>query len=124
VPEEFQRLITLPSGGTVMFRDPEDLTGHDHRKVMNGIGSMDREVAAAMDMVYGVACMLIESWEIPYLPNLVLPSINPLALGDLRLRDYNAIINAVGPAAALFLPAEPSPDDAGKPGSPTVPASD
>jgi len=134
---EFVRHIDLPSGGSVEFCDPEDLTGDDHRQVVASIkGEMatitEREVAASMDLVCGVACMMINAWDIPYTPRdtayppgeVPIPRADSAILGKLRFRDYNTIITAVSPAAQLLFPQPPSPDQAGKPGSPTVPSSD
>jgi hypothetical protein len=130
--------ITLPSGGTVVLRDPEDLTGDDHRRVVaairgvtaNGVES-GRELAAVMDLVYGTACMLVESWDIPYEPGRPrqpatgpwpLPCDDPAILGKLKIADYRTLIDKVGPAAAVLFPPEDTPDDAGVPGTPTPPA--
>jgi|SRR5215471_936252 len=114
--------LDLPSGGSVDFRDPEDLTGDDHRRVVGAIRNISgSEVSMAMDAVYGTACMLIEAWAIPYLPDAPPPRDDFGALGKLKIRDYNAVITAVTPAVEMLFPNE-SPDDANKPGSPTLPA--
>lgn len=129
---DFLRHLDLPSGGTVEFVDPDDLTGDDHRRIVAGItGDLEhQQLGMAMDVVYGTAAMLIESWVIPYAPkgtsyaagSVPIPSQDFGSLGKLRLRDYHTIISAVGPVANLLFPREASPDQAGVPGSPTRPA--
>lgn len=129
---DFIRHIDLPSGGTVDFRDPEDLIGEDHRRIVDTIRVDVSGVAQAMDTAYGAACMLIEKWDIPYTPkgttwdshNVPVPEADFVLLGKLRMKDYHTIIEAIAPAMRTLFPAAATPDDAGKPGSPTVPASD
>lgn len=131
---EMPRELDLPSGGHVTFVDPEDLTGDDQRRVIAGVKAdmaQGIQLGMAMDFLTGTACMLIESWTIPYKAGAPrepadepwpLPSTNPAVLGKLKLRDYRAIQDAVEPAVRLLFPRQASPDDAGKPGTPTPPA--
>ncbi len=129
--DNFSLHITLPSGATVTFRDPEDLTGADHQRVVSAIQQIDRVAAAGMDALYGTACMLIEAWSVPYAPGRPrqpsedpwpLPSTDPTLLGKLSMRDYGALTVAVSPVASILFPAPVIPDDAGVPGTPTQPA--
>jgi hypothetical protein len=113
------RELSLPSGNTVTFRDPEELTGQDHRTIVDQMRADVGLVGASMDAVYGTACMLIESWTF----DAPLPREDPSQLGKLKFRDYNAIVMAITPAAQLLFGSEPSPDQAGTPGSPTEPSS-
>jgi hypothetical protein len=126
----FVRHIDLPSGGSVDFRDPEDLIGDDHRRIIDTIRLEVSGVAQAMDTAYGAACMLIEKWDIPYTPRgtayeahqVPVPETDFALLGRLRWRDYHAVLEACAPAVRVMFPARPTPDDATTPGSPTVPA--
>jgi len=119
--------LQLPSGAVVVLRDPEELTGADHRQIMSSLrGNPENEdllVSLAMDLLYMGTCLLIESWTVPYLPGLLPPSKEPSHLGKLRLRDYNTVIEAAGPSIELLFPKDSGIDDAGVPGSPTGPAS-
>jgi hypothetical protein len=124
--------IVLPSGGTVTFHNPEDLTGNDHRAIMSTIEGdpSTPKVSMAMDMIYGAACALIESWDIPYTPKgtqwpagkVPIPENDTTILGALRMPDYAAIIDAVTPVMEMFNAKTPNVDDALVPGSPTVPS--
>jgi len=119
--------ITLPSGGTVMFRDPRELRAKDKKRVLRAVhadeDSMKYMLAVSFDMAEGVAAMLIEQWTVPYLPNAPLPRDAIAILGELTIPDSEAILAAVRPAVNLIFPSS-TPDDAGKPGTPTLPASD
>jgi hypothetical protein len=117
----------LPSGAVVVFKDPEDLTGDEFKKIMSGIqGDPTEEANLArngMDLMSGVACVLIESWNVPYLPGLLPPSREPSHLGKLKLKDYKAVLDVAGRAVAVIMPSESGIDEAGVPGSPTEPDS-
>jgi hypothetical protein len=116
------RRIDLPSGGWVEFRDPSSIRAKHKRKVMRGIDNPEKQAAAALDLTEGIAAMFIERWDIPELPNLPLP-IDDLNVFDLlTVADYDAIVDAARPAIVLFFPTS-TPDDAGTPGTPTLPAS-
>lgn len=122
--------LTLPSGAVVTLRDPEDLTGAEYNAIVGGIvrkgDPRDDEGAAAaagMDMVYGLAAVLVSAWEVPYLPGLLPPCKEPDHLGRLRIRDYNAVIEAAKGAMGILFPGEATVDGAAVPGSPTEPAS-
>lgn len=117
------RRLDLPSGGWVEFRDPGSIRAKHKRKVMRGIDNPERQAAAALDLTEGIAAMFIERWEIPGLPNLPLPIDDLNMLGELSVKDYDAIIDAARPAIGLFFPVS-TPDDAGEAGTPTLPASD
>jgi hypothetical protein len=123
--------LTLPSGGTVTFLDPEDMLGRDVEAMIAAIRREKSETGQAMDLIQAGACMLIAAWSIPYAvgqPKVPsedawpLPRDNPALLGLLSARDYRRLIEVVSPAMDLLFPKPETPDDAGKPGSPTVPA--
>lgn len=144
--------LDLPTPGAwVEFADPEDMDGEDHQRVVESMRGLNKVgqamasgnatledalsdinmVAFAMDAVYGTACMLIEKWNIPYTSkradyqpdNWPLPSQDFAALRRLKLRDYNAIINAVQDVSEMLFGSEPDLSQSAVPGSPTGPAS-
>jgi hypothetical protein len=119
----FVRNLELPSGGWVVLRDPLELRGKDRRAVQRAVMDPDRKIAAALDLVDGTICMLVESWSLPYLPGAAIPRTDPDLLGELTIADQTALEQAVEPAIAVLFPREVTIDDAGVPGSPTRPAS-
>lgn len=119
----FVRDLQLPSGGWAVLRDPLELRGSDRRAVQRAIQDPDRKIGAALDIVDGCICMLVESWFLPYAPGAPLPKEDPDVLGALTIPDQVALEGAVDPAIMVLFPREVSIDDAGVPGSPTRPAS-
>jgi hypothetical protein len=123
--------LTLPSGGVVSFLDPEEMLGTHVQAMISAVRRESSETGQAMDLVQAAACMLIESWSIPYAVGKPkepadqpwpLPTEQPAMLGMLSARDYRSVIEAVSPAIEIIFPKPATPDDAGKPGSPTAPA--
>jgi hypothetical protein len=132
IPERI--ILESDEDGWVEFHDPRDLTGEDHQRAMSHvIGDPDEpnapRVSMAMEVVYGLAEALISAWHIPYAPKgtnypageVPTPEAAPGVLRKLRMPDYAVILAAVAPVARL-LNTRPSVDQAGVPGSPTVPS--
>jgi hypothetical protein len=71
-----------------------------------------------MDVVYGTACMLIDTWTL----DMTVPRFDTKTLGRVPIRDYRAIQDAVAPISALIFGDADSLDGPEKPGSPTRPA--
>lgn len=115
---------TLPSGGTVVFRDPVELRAKHRREVLENVANPDRKVASGLDMVDGAICMLVQSWTIPYEPleGAPLPKTDPSLLGELSIADKMYLDDAVKPAMDVLFPPKTTPENAGEPGSPTKPA--
>jgi len=141
MPDSFSLRLTLPSGGTVEFNDPEDITGGDMEDIMRSLkpealmGGVDTNdpgavVTNGLDALAGVTCVLITDWSIPYAPGKQrqpaaepwpLPSTDASLLRKLSARDWRAVVDHVSPVVGLVMPGAVSPDDAAVPGSPTVP---
>jgi hypothetical protein len=115
--------VDLPSGGFAILRDPVQLRAKDKKRVLKNIQDAQRAVAAGVDVVDGMVMMLVEKWELPYLPMAALPADEPEILDELTIPDYDALVQAVGPAQKVLFPGPVTVDDMGKPGSPTQPAS-
>jgi hypothetical protein len=125
-------------GAWVELRDVEDLRARDRKKVdallmgqvsadLDGNVSVDRGAVRAIisEVPEAVAALLVAAWEIPYLPDAKLPSIDAEALDDLRLDDYNRLLELAEPAIRLFMPSSSrNVDDHADPASPSGPASD
>jgi hypothetical protein len=115
--------ITLPSGGTVTFMDFDDLRGR-HRAAVEIAVAEAAHVSNAADNTVAIcklAELVIESWNIPYLPDAKIPGEVPDNFGELRPPDWSACVKAMRPAIAILYPGDPKPDDAGVPGTPTLP---
>src|SRR5690606_9184332 len=68
-----------------------------------------------------VPAQLVSSWEIPYLPDLRIPRLDPDAHGELKLAANDRLMELIEPALKLLMPnSSPNVDD---PASPSEPAS-
>ena len=125
-------------GAWVELRDVEDLRARDRKKVnaivMSAVSvDLDGNVSTGPEMVSliqeaapdAVIGLLVAGWEIPYLPDAKLPKLDADVLGELKLDDYDRLLELVGPAQALLMPHSSSNvDDFEDPQSPSGPASD
>lgn len=135
-----ERHVLKSDGAWVELRDVHDLRARDRKKVtatMAAVVGFDPETgrptmadsAAVMEAYQSavpeaVAALLVAGWEIPYLPDAKLPSLDPDVLGELRLDDYDRLVELVAPARALLMPSSSTdPDDYADPTSPSAPAS-
>lgn len=115
--------VELPSGGWIQLRDLDTLKSR-HRNYVSSKIPMDREMGPldVVAMQYALSEVMIEAWELPYLPDAPLPSEHPEALEELSVRDENKLHEALEPALGLINPRLVTPDDHKDPDSPTGPA--
>jgi PAS domain-containing protein len=131
------RHVLKTDGAWVELRDVEDLRGRDRKavnaivmaaiqidddgNVIPGSESVSQIVDAAPE---AVAAQLISSWEIPYLPDALIPRLEPENLGELKLEDYDRLRELIDPAVTLLMPrSSKDPSDYDDPTSPSGPAS-
>jgi len=134
-----ERHILKSDGAWVELKDLLDVRARDRKKVMSvltagvqmdintgGINADSAKVLQAYEsgIPEAVAALLITAWEIPYSPDAKLPSIDVDSIGDLRLDDYDRLMEIIKPAVDLLMARPPSPDDYADPTSPSEPASD
>jgi hypothetical protein len=79
--------------------------------------------AAGLGIPKRIAALLITAWEIPYLPDAPIPSIEPLTLDYLRADDMDQLEKLIEPARALLMPKSVDPSDHADPQSPFEPGS-
>ncbi len=116
--------VDLPSGGWAQLRDPRGMRYKDKRRALSNIKDHEKLIAVGFDITDGLIAMMVQAWEIPYLPGAPLPSEEIGILGELEIPDSDALIQAVDPARKLLFPdAKGTVDNADQPGSPTAPAS-
>ena len=113
--------VTLPSGAEVVFRDPRQLRARDKKYVVSKMRDDTSARGRALDVFDGTLAMLIEKWDVPYLPAAPLPRDMPSIIDELEIPDYDKLIDAIGPAVELLFPTVRD-EDAGVPGTPTSPA--
>lgn len=130
------RHVLKTDGAWVELRDVEDLRARDRKKVDAIISAqiivdLDGNVTAGPELVSAikdatpdaVAAALVSSWEIPYLPDAPLPRLDVDILGELKLPDYDRLLELTQPAMAILMPGDSkSVDDYQDPTSPSEPA--
>lgn len=115
--------LTLPSGGWVEFNDPDNFRGKDIKRLRKHLNFEGRADRLEYLLSTGMA-LLVDRWEIPYLPGAPIPAADEAITDGLTGRDLKALENHISPAIlAAVRDDEPSPDSTG-PGSPTPPASE
>jgi hypothetical protein len=80
------QIITLPSGNTVVLRDPSTFKVKDQKKVF--AHASDQEgIVQALSIIDGLIAVLVESWSFDLIP----PSIKIESLDELDIPDYNML---------------------------------
>ena len=92
--------ITLPSGATVRMREPETLLIKDRDKVAEIASKAEGEMMQAISIIHGLIAVSVVEWSFDLVP----PSIRIASLGELTPRDYDALSEAVAPAAEYLFP--------------------
>lgn len=81
------KTITLPSGNTVVIKDPKKLLAKDRKRIYE-LANDDTGMMKALTMVEATVAIIIESWSF----DLMLPSIRLSILGELSIDDYDALV--------------------------------
>ena len=92
--------IVLPSGITVVLRDPKTFKQKDRRKIYEAIEG-DATVANGLAMQDALIAILVESWSLDLIP----PSVKIDSLGELELADYDRLAEAAQDAMTVIFPA-------------------
>lgn len=92
--------ITLPSGATVTLKDPKMLRVKDRKNVLKSAEVDGGELSRAMALGDALVAMMIEEWSF----DLVIPSARIDSLGELEMRDYDALVDATKEAQSYLFP--------------------
>ena len=94
------REITLPSGEKVTLKDPSLLRVKDRKKVMKRADVEGGDLSRALALGDALIGMLIESWTL----NLPIPNTDIESLGELEMRDYDALVEETKEAQKYLFP--------------------
>jgi hypothetical protein len=92
--------VKLPSGATVVLKDPSLLRVKDRKKVIQASDSTEGELARALVLGDALIAMLVESWSFDLIP----PAIKLESLDELEIPDYDALVEATKDAQAKLFP--------------------
>lgn len=81
------KTITLPSGASVVIRDPKTLKAKDRKRVYQ-LANEDTGIVQAVTMLEAIISVIVESWTL----ELILPSIRFQSIGELSLNDYDRLV--------------------------------
>lgn len=95
-----KKKITVPSGATVTFRDPQELKIKDRKKIIKASENAEGQLSQATALSDAIASIMIEEWSF----DLIIPSVMPSSLDELSPKDYDAIVNAVADATNYLFP--------------------
>ena len=80
--------ITLPSGATVIIRDPLSIKQKDRARIYASVPTEGTpSLAQANTINENVMAIIIDSWSLDLIP----PSVKIDSLGELSLADYDAL---------------------------------
>jgi len=91
--------ITLPSGATVVLRDPATLKVKDRTRVFAAADGKEG-ILQALSLTDGIIACMVESWSFDLIP----PSINIESLGELSMQDYDALSAKAQVAQSVLFP--------------------
>lgn len=92
--------VKLPSGNTVVIKDPKTLKVKDRDKVFEAMDSEAVNFKTAINLIKTTLAVLIESWSF----DLILPSVKIETLGELDLSDYDELAKEAEAAQKILFP--------------------
>jgi hypothetical protein len=93
--------VTLPSGATVTFKDPNALRVKDRKRVMRVTDEAEGgDLSKAMALTDALLAMLIEDWSF----DLIIPSVKVDTLGELTMEDYDFLVEETKEAQKSLFP--------------------
>jgi hypothetical protein len=113
--------VKLPSGATVILKDPSLLRVKDRKNVIKASDSVEGELSRALVLGDSLIAMLVESWSFDLIP----PSIKLESLDELEIPDYDALVEATKDAQAKLFPSvEKTIENEKNPKAPTANSND
>ena len=108
--------ITLPSGATVVLRDPATLRYKDRKSIFRNVKDGDSQLMSSFAMVEGILASLVEEWSFDLLP----PGIKLDSLGELEMADMDMLTVKATEAMKVLFPSVGKTDESeADPESPT-----
>lgn len=102
--------ITLPSGATVVLKDPRMLLVKDRNFVLE-CADHESKLAMATGLQAGLIAVMVDSWSFDLIP----PSVSIKSIEMLTPADYEALVEVCMPAQKALFPSIQNPEDAHDP---------
>lgn len=93
------KTVTLPSGNTVVIKDPRTLLVRERKQVL-AFADHESKVAMATGMQDGLIAVMIDSWSFDFIP----PIISIESLENLSPADYEMLLELCMPAQEALFP--------------------
>lgn len=106
-----EKVIKLPSGNTVTFRDISNMKVKDRKKILLSVGAKDIGVAQGLALIDGILALLIKEWSFDLIP----PSVKIESLDELDIPDYDKLAQEAEEAQKLLFPKFADSDDPDSP---------
>jgi len=91
--------VTLPSGATVVLRNPHELRVKDRTKIYANANGQEG-ILQALSLTDGLIAALVVEWSFDLIP----PSIKIESLGELTMADYDTLAEYAGKAQDVIFP--------------------
>lgn len=101
------KTITLPSGATVVLKDPTTLRVKDRKKVYRNANG-EEGIMQAISLVDGLIAIMVESWSL----DLIIPSIKIDSIDEMEMADYDALTEEAQVAQKILFPSLAKTDEA------------
>jgi len=94
-----EKTIKLPSGATVVLRDPQSLIVKDRNKIYEASEGKEG-VMQALALTNAIVACLVKEWSFDLLP----PSVKAESLEELSIADYDALVEESADAQEVIFP--------------------
>jgi hypothetical protein len=101
------KTITLPSGATVVLKDPTTLRVKDRKKVYRNANG-EEGIMQAISLIDGLIAIMVESWSL----DLIIPSIKIESIDEMEMADYDALTEEAQIAQKTLFPSLAKTDEA------------
>jgi len=94
------KTITLPSGATVVMKDPTLLRVKDRKKIFKAASIENEGIMQALSLADGLIAVLVESWSL----DLIIPSVNLASIDEMEMADYDYLTEQTKEAQTILFP--------------------
>lgn len=92
--------LTLPSGASVTLKDPKKLRVKDRKAILKSSEVEGGDLTRAMALGDALIAIMIEEWSF----DLPIPATKIDSLGELEMRDYDALVEETKEAQNYLFP--------------------